>query len=245
MGAAIASGVVIGDIVAPERVVVSHLKSGIEMPQGVRLTRNNIEAVKGATVVVLAVKPWLLQEVVMELAPYLDVAHQTLVSVVAGVSFDTMTEWLGEQTPAMFRVIPNTAVSVGRGVTFVAERGANDTQREMVHSIFASLGVVYEVGEEQLGAFTALASCGIAYALRYIEASMKAGVDAGVEPSMALEVVVETVQGAVEVLRKGGQMPSDEIARVTTPGGITLRGLDAMEQGGFSKAVAEGIKASK
>ena len=67
----------------------------------------------------------------------------------------------------------------------------------------------------------------------------------GIEPTMALDVVVETVQGAVEVLRSSGQQPKAEIARVTTPGGITLRGLEAMEQGGFSKAVADGIKASK
>ena len=245
MGAAIASGAVTKGVVAAESVVLSHLKTGLTMPQGVRLTRSNVEAVTGADLIVVAVKPWLLQEVLTELAPCIDPQRQTLISVVAGATFDTMSEWLGEHTPAMFRVIPNTAISVGRSVTFVAERGADEQQRAVVDAVFSALGVVYHIDEEQMGVATALASCGIAYALRYIEASMNAGVEAGIEPRMALDVVIETVRGAVEVLRSSGQQPNAEIARVTTPGGITLRGLEAMEQGGFSKAVAEGIKASK
>ena len=247
MGAAIASGVVSGGIVAADRVVVSHLKSGQHLPEGVRTTRDNVEAVEGADLVVVAVKPWLLQEVLAELAPHIDPCSQAVVSVVAGVDFTTLAEWLSgaKSVPALFRVIPNTAVSVGRSVTFVAESGASDAQREIVGGVFGALGRVYNIREEQMQAATALASCGIAYALRYIDASCKAGVESGIEPQMALDVVMETVQGAVSVLRHSGASPQSEIDRVTTPGGITLRGLEAMERAGFSAAVAEGIKASK
>jgi len=100
MGAAIASGVVTKGVVAAERVVVSHLKNGLSMPQGVRLTRDNVEAVEGADLIVVAVKPWLLQQVLTELAPYIEPQRQTLISVVAGTTFDPMRGGQGGQTPA-------------------------------------------------------------------------------------------------------------------------------------------------
>lgn len=247
MGAAIAAGVVSKGILSADRVTVSHLKAGLALPEGVHTTRNNIEAVEGADLVVVAVKPWLLQGVLDELAPHIDVERVAIVSVVAGVDFATLGEWLAgaKGVPALFRVIPNTAVSVGQSVTFVAHSGASDEQLGVVNQIFGALGVVYNIAEEQMQAATALASCGIAYALRYIDAASRAGVDVGIEPRMALDVVIETVQGALSVLRHSGASPQSEIDRVTTPGGITLRGLEAMEREGFSAAVAEGIKASK
>ncbi len=244
MGAAIASGVVSRGVVAPQSVVVSHLKSGLTLPQSVRTTRNNVEAIADADLIVVAVKPWLLQSVLEELAPHIQPNKQAIASVVAGVSFDTMTEWLGDNTPALFRIIPNTAISIGQSVTFIAKRNTTPEQRAAVNNIFAAMGVVYDVEESQMSLATALASCGIAYALRYIEAASNAGVEGGMEAEKALGIVLETVQGAVEVLRQGGQTPEYEIGRVTTPGGITLQGLEALEQNGFSKAVAEGIKAS-
>lgn len=247
MGAAIAAGIVSKGIAYADRVTVSHLKAGLALPAGVRTTRNNVEAIEGADLVVVAVKPWLLQSVLGELAPHIDARHSAVVSVVAGVDFATIGEWLAgaKGLPALFRVIPNTAVSVARSVTFVAHSGASDAQLELVNQIFGALGVVYNIAEEQMQAATALASCGIAYALRYIDAASRAGASVGIEPKMALDVVIETVQGALEVLRHSGASPQSEIDRVTTPGGITLRGLEAMERGGFSAAVAEGIKASK
>ncbi len=243
MGAAIASGAITKGVVAPQSVVVSHLKSGLRVPDGVALTHNNVEAIADAELIIVAVKPWLLQSVLEELAPHINPNKQYLASVVAGVDFDTMTEWLGN-APALFRIIPNTAISVGHSVTFVAERNASYEQRTAINQLFSALGVVYEIDEQQMGLATAVASCGIAYALRYIEAASKAGADGGMEADKALGIVVETVKGAIEVLRQGGQTPEKEINRVTTPGGITLKGLEAMEQNGFSKAVAEGIKAS-
>lgn len=247
MGAAIASGIVTKGVLPAERVTVSHLKAGLTLPDGVHTTRNNVDAIAGADLVVVAVKPWLLQEVLAELTPHIDAERVAVASVVAGVDFATLGEWLttSKGVPALFRVIPNTAVSVGQSVTFVSHSGATAEQLDVVNHLFGALGVVYNIAEEQMQAATALASCGIAYALRYVDAASRAGVEAGIEPNMALDIVIETVQGALSVLRHSGASPQSEIDRVTTPGGITLRGLEAMERGGFSAAVAEGIKASK
>ena len=252
MGGAIAVGLADGntinasDIVCTAKSATTLQKIKEKIPE-VNTTQDNCEAIKGADIIVIAVKPWFVESVLGEIRESIDYERQMIVSVAAGVSFGQMKEYLGKKSeyPVMFRVIPNTAVSVGRSVTFVAESGASDAQREIVGGVFGALGRVYNIREEQMQAATALASCGIAYALRYIDASCKAGVESGIEPQMALDVVMETVQGAVSVLRHSGASPQSEIDRVTTPGGITLRGLEAMERAGFSAAVAEGIKASK
>ena len=95
-----------------------------------------------------------------------------------------------------------------------------------------------------MGAATALCSCGIAYAMRYVRAATEGGVELGIYPHKAKEYVLATLRGAVELLEATGNNPEVEIDKVTTPGGITIKGLNAMEAHGFTTAVIEGLKAS-
>ena len=110
------------------------------------------------------------------------------------------------------------------------------------HSRQNRLGQTRVVGEKQLRAGTLLASCGIAYAMRYIRAASEGGVEIGFRADDAKDIVLQTVKGAVALLQATGEHPEQAIDRVTTPGGITIRGLNAMEQAGFTKAVVEGLK---
>ena len=96
-----------------------------------------------------------------------------------------------------------------------------------------------------MGAGTALASCGIAYALRYIRAAMEGGVELGFYPKQAQEIVAHTVKGAVDLLLENKNNPETEIDKVTTPGGITIKGLNEMELNGFTSSIIRGLKASK
>lgn len=245
MGASIAAGIISKGIVKGDEVIVSHLKKGMSLPDSVRLTRDNIQAATGAEIIITAVKPWSMQQVLTEIAPVIDTRRQTVVSVAAGVKFSDMTEWLPAPAPALFRVVPNTAVAVGKSVTFIAQKGADEISMHRVSSIFEALGSVHKIQERQIEAATALASCGIAYALKYIQAATEGGVQMGMGQGEALEIVTETMAGALALLGKRGLTPKQEIDMVTTPGGITMRGLDAMEQGGFTQAVIAGLKASK
>ena len=95
-----------------------------------------------------------------------------------------------------------------------------------------------------MGAATALCSCGTAYALRYIRAAVEGGVELGLYPDQAKAIVAQTVKGAADMLMTSGEHPEAEIDKVTTPGGITIKGLNRMEACGFSTAVIEGLKAS-
>lgn len=248
MGGAIAAGAVAGGVARRDEITVSHPKQQLsELFAGMRTTRDNAAAVAGADLVVLAVKPWMAEEVAGEIREAVNPDTQSVVSVVAELCFSTLSRWLtsrGGRVPALFRVIPNTAIAIGRGVSFVAAQGAAEEQRRQVERLFGAVGRVFAVTEQEMTPCMALSSCGIAYAFRYIDAAVRGGVSLGLEERRALDIVVATVRGAVEMLERNGTSPSAETDKVTTPGGITLRGLEAMERGGFSDAVLAGLLAS-
>jgi pyrroline-5-carboxylate reductase len=106
------------------------------------------------------------------------------------------------------------------------------------------LGKAFLVPEAQLNAFMSLSSCGIAYAFRYIRAAMEGGVEMGIYPGVAKDVVIQTLRGAIDLLEANASHPEMEIDKVTTPGGITIKGLNEMEAHGFTNAVIKGLKAS-
>lgn len=210
---------------------------------GVKATDDAVEATKTADVILLAVKPWLVESVAAQIAPA--VKKDALVgSVAAGIGFDTLAAYFGDDAP-LFRIMPNTAVTVGEGMTFVTAQNATAEQAKTIVSLFEPLGMVMEVPEKLFDGGMALASCGIAYALRYVRAAMEGGIELGIPPLMAQTIVAQTIKGAAEILLRTGNHPEAEIDRVTTPGGITIKGLNAMEANGFTHAVIEGLKASK
>ncbi len=212
---------------------------------GLVLTADNLAASQGADLVIVAVKPWLAETVITQIAPAMH-AGQVFASIVAGVAVETLAGYLQQAKglPAIYRIIPNTAISLGESVTFIAGNGTPQ-QTDSLKSLFAPLGKVFLIEEQQMGAATALASCGIAYALKYIDASIAGGAEMGLGRGMAREIVMQTVAGALALLAQNGSEPQTEIDRVTTPGGITLKGLAAMQENGFAHAVEEGLKASK
>ena len=206
------------------------------------VTTDNKEAVRNADVVVLAVKPWLMEGVLKDIASELNLKRQVLISVAAGVTFGQISEWLGNTSTTVFRVIPNTAIEVGSGVSFISSYNASDSQRSMVCGMFEEMGYVLEVEESMMAAGTALASCGIAYAMKYIQASSVGGRSLGFTDEQSRKIVEYTVKGAAELLLATGNNPQIEIDKVTTPGGMTAKGLAAMEQAGFDQAVVEGLE---
>ena len=209
------------------------------------LSLNNIEAVKGADIIVIAVKPWRVEEIIDQIKGVLDYDKQIIVSVAAGITFDTLNSYLTKNTsyedwvtPALFRIMPNTAIEVLSSMTFVSAHNATPEQSDLI--INAML-----VEERLMGAGTALASSGIAFALRYIRAAIEGGVELGFYPKQAQEIVVHTVKGATDLLLENKSNPEMEIDKVTTPGGITIKGLNEMELSGFTSSVIRGLKASK
>ena len=207
--------------------------------QGMNATQDNSLAAKWADVVILGVKPWLVQSVLEQIKPSL--SGKVLLSLAAGIPSAQMAEWLsGSGVQAAYTVIPNLAAEIGESMTFAsAILGETD---DLVKSLFDQLGKTLIVDERRLQAGMMVASCGTAFALRYARAAMEGGVQLGLYPHEALEAVYQTMKGAVDLAGARGAHPEAEIDRVTTPGGITIRGLNAMEEAGFTAAVIAGLK---
>lgn len=244
MGGAIAEGVLNGNVIPSSDLMVSN-PSPAKLSRfsgcGAQTTSNNREAAQWADWIVLAVKPWLVGDVVNEIRDLLT-SEKTVISVAAGVSGDTLQEWTGSLS-ALFIVIPNIAIAQQASMTFITPVRADEQKTGEVERFFGQLGKTHVCDEDHLKAGMALASCGIAYAFRYIRAAGEGGVELGFKAGKSHEIVMQTLLGAVKLLEAEGLHPEEAIDRVTTPGGLTIKGLNEMEHAGFTSAVIRGLKA--
>ncbi|MFR9619799.1 MAG: pyrroline-5-carboxylate reductase dimerization domain-containing protein [Rikenellaceae bacterium] len=253
MGGAIAAGAIRAGVVTGCDVTISHLESKCEpLFEGFRdqivIEDDNAKCVEGADLVVVAVKPWMMEEVLGEISPALDRTTQSLVSIAAGVTFEQLEEMLSvaqRGAMGMYRIIPNTAIAIAQSVSFICRHNTTSESDEKLLSVFDAVGRSFVVEESQMTPLTSLSSCGIAFAYKYIDASIQGGVEMGIEESMARDIVLQTVRGALMMLETNGTMPQPEIDKVTTKGGITFKGLDAMREAGFTEAVISGLKSSR
>lgn len=247
MGGSIARGLAKGSLVEDADIIVSNPSTGKldklkqEFPE-ISVTQNNAEAAAGADIVILAVKPWLMQPVMHELKLK---SKQILVSVAAGISFEELAHYVVAPEMPMFRLIPNTAISELESMTLIAARNTNDEQDTFILRLFSEMGTVMLIPEDKIAAATALTSCGIAYVLKYVQAAMQAGIEMGIRPKDAMTMVAQSLKGAAALLLHNDTHPSVEIDKVTTPGGITIKGINELEHNGFTSAVIKAMKASK
>lgn len=251
MGGSTALGLVAsGRVSAADITVTAAHEATLEKfrKAGMNATLDNAAAAEAADIIVIAVKPWFVQKVVEEIRPVIDCSRQVVVNFAAGLDPEflpgLLTDARGEM-PQLLNVIPNTAIEIRQSMTFIEPVKAEEETVALVEDIFRAVGETMVVNAKQLAAGMALASCGIAYAMRYIHAAAQGGVELGMRPAEAVRTVCQTVIGAAELLASHGSHPEAEIDKVTTPGGITIKGLNEMEHAGFSSAVIRGLKASK
>lgn len=210
----------------------------------IQVSNSNTEYVGIADLVILAVKPWKIEGVLNEIMPQIDLKRTMIASFAGGISAADIQGMTHQTDARVFHIIPNTAIAVRQSMTFISAAGTTDNENQQVVDIFRQLGDALLIEERLMGAGMALASCGIAYVMRYIRAAMEGGVELGMYPKDAQRIVQQTMRGAVELLEATGGHPEQEVDKVTTPGGFTIRGLNAMEAEGFTKAVIAGLKAS-
>ena len=246
MGGAIARGLAKGSLVKVEDIRVSNPSPGklealkAEFPD-MQVTADNGEAVAGADIVVLAVKPWMVGEVLHKLQLK---ETQMLISIAAGIKLGELWQMLGQKGNPLFRVIPNTAISEMQSMTLVSCSQASQEQIQLVLDIFSEMGLAMLIPEEKMAAATAMTSCGIAYALKYIQAAMQAGIELGVRPKDGMRMVAQSLKGAAELILANDTHPSVEIDKVCTPGGLTIKGINQLEHDGFTSALINAIKIS-
>lgn len=252
MGGAIARGLSKGSFFAAKDICISdiddeNLKRIKAFNAEIHCTTSNRECIEGSDIIVLAVKPWLIEGIASEIQDMISYENQIILSIAAGVDLEKLKTLfpvkVGEM-PTLFRMIPNTAIDVMESFSCITSFNATSEQEEKLVKIFDELGKAMLVSESQLNAYMSLSSCGIAYAFRYIRAAMEGGVEMGIYPNVAKDVVLQTLKGAIALLEANGTHPEVEVDKVTTPGGITIKGLNEMENAGFSASVIRGLKAS-
>jgi pyrroline-5-carboxylate reductase len=255
MGSAIVRGLIQGSVFKPEDITIIDVHQAPldalkrECP-ALNVAKDNFDSVKKADIILLAVKPWLINDVIADIKFDMDYSRQILISIAGGISIEDLEKSLAkypdinDELPVIFRVIPNTAIAVRQSMTLIASKNTSTEQENLLLKIFNELGNAVLLDESKIAAGTALTSCGIAYLFRYIRAATIAGVEMGFYPKEAQNMIVNTMLGAVELLKATGQNPEAEIDKVTTPGGYTIKGLIELEANGFSSAVIKAIKAS-
>jgi pyrroline-5-carboxylate reductase len=219
-------------------VELSYLKD-----TGVRLISDNIEAIKGSDLIIIAVKPYNILDVLEELKDHLSAGRQLLVSVTAGVTISKIQDVISNSVP-VFRAMPNISASVGKSVTCICHSGAKTTDLESVKFLFDIVGTTMIIDEDLMESATILGACGVAYVLRFIRAMIQGGIQIGFDAATASAIVNQTVKGAAELLIERHQHPEFEIDKVTTPKGCTIVGLNEMEHNGFSSSLIKGLVAS-
>ena len=247
MGGATVEGLIKGELFKNEDITVSDPSSQVTdkfAKKGISVTTDNKLAADIADIVCVVVKPWLVERVLTDIRPELNPKKQILIIIAAGVSSESIRGWLGENCPPLFLVIPNIAIAEMASMTFIVPCGdAAQHHTEQVKAIFDEMGDTLITDEQHLAAGTTLASCGIAYAMRYIRAASEGGVELGFKADDAKKIVMQTMKGAVELLDASGMHPEAAIDLVTTPGGLTIKGLNEMEHAGFTSSVIKGLKA--
>ncbi|WP_026703536.1 pyrroline-5-carboxylate reductase [Flavobacterium soli] len=207
----------------------------------ITVSSDNKHNIASADVIILTIKPYQVDVVLGEILPV--ISNKTIASAVSGLSIEALQEKIGEQHAAI-RIMPNIAAQFGASATCVSFAERHKDQSKKVIELFQNLGTVPVIDEKLMDAATVLGACGTAYALRYIRASMQAGIEIGFDSQTALAIAAQTVMGAAKMLMEENVHPEQLIDRVTTPQGCTIVGLNEMEHEGFSSSLIKGIKTS-
>lgn len=246
LGLSIVHGLLGNKSVAPGSITVT--KRNIESirdleAKGVQVTTDNAAAVRASDLVLIAVKPYDMENVLCEIRDVVNPEKHTLVSIATGVTLQKIEEILQKPTP-LFRAMPNIATDIRESVTCICQNQAANRHRESVEWVFDQLGTTLHINEDLMEAATILGACGIAYVLRFIRAMIQGGIEIGFDAVTAKKIVNQTVKGAAELLITNNDHPEMEIDKVTTPKGCTIVGLNEMEHQGFSSSLIRGIVAS-
>lgn len=209
----------------------------------VTTTTSNTEAVANADVVILAIKPWFVANVLDEIRDtlYNSPRHPFVLSVVANMTSKDLSDMLDNQVPCVY-AMPNIAAEFGESMTFVEETADTEITNKAA-KLLNLVGKTQIVPPRLMAPGMMMAGCGIAYVMRFLRAMTEGGVEMGIYPKDAKEIAMQTMQGAVTLLTETGLHPEAAIDRVTTPGGITIRGLNELDHQGFNSAVIRCLKA--
>lgn len=208
----------------------------------VTISNSNASAIEQSDVVIFALQPKHI-EMVLQSIEHLITEDHVIMSVAAGFSIASIERIIGDDKH-IIRVMPNTAISIGKSMTCLSANQVGQLKLELAKRIFNQLGTTMIIPEEQIQAATVICASGIAFWMRLVRATTQGAIQLGFEADEALKLALQTCDGAASLLKESGRHPEAEIDRVTTPSGCTIEGLNEMEHQGLSAALIQGITAS-
>jgi pyrroline-5-carboxylate reductase len=247
MAEAMIAGLLRGQLVEPGQVVASHprpeRRDHLAREYKIRAVADNAEAVEGADVVLLAIKPQMLAKVGREIGPHLR-RGQLVLSVIAGATSAALTGILGHDQ--VVRSMPNTPARLGRGVTVgYATPATTAEQRAQASALLGALGMELEVDDEKLVAMaTAVSGTGPTYVFLVMEALIDAAVHLGFPRHIAHDLVIETIEGSTLFAKQSGLHPAELRNMVTSPGGTSAAALHELESGRLRTVLSEAVWAA-
>ena len=249
MAAALISGL-IADGTDPQQITATDPDqercTSLARTAGIRTLADNREAVGQADIVVLAVKPQVLETVAGELCEAVQQRKPLVISIAAGVRSDTLERWLGGDV-ALVRSMPNTPAMLQTGATALfATASVTAEQRDQAESVMRAVGLAQWVDDESLmDAVTALSGSGPAYFFLVIEAMEATGVDMGLPQETARLLTLQTALGAARMAMESSDDPATLRKKVTSPGGTTEQAIRQFEQDGLRDIFSRALKAAR
>jgi pyrroline-5-carboxylate reductase len=247
MAEAMIAGLLRGELVEPGQVIASHPRADrreeLQHLYGIRTTASNTDAVAGADVILLAIKPQMLVRVGREIAPALR-RGQLVLSIIAGATTAALTGILGHDQ--VVRSMPNTPARLGRGMTvWYATPATTDEQRSQSSALLRALGHELEVDDERFVAMaTAVSGTGPTYVFLVMEALIDAAVHLGFPRHVAHDLVIETLEGSTHFAKQSGDHPAVLRNMVTSPGGTSAAALHELESGRLRTVLSEAVWAA-
>lgn len=246
MGEAIISGIINSKLYSPREIIASDINEArlikVKEELGITIAIDNNEVYQKAEIVVLAIKPQFVKEVLNNLKDKPQ-GSQLIISIAAGITISFLENNLG-QVPIV-RVMPNTPALVGAGMAALCKSSmATSHHLELAEKIFKSVGETVIIEEKLIDAVTGLSGSGPAYVYQFIEALADGGVQVGLPRKTAYLLAAQTVVGAGLMVLQTGLHPGELKDMVTSPGGTTIRGINVLEKRGFRGTVMDAVEAS-
>jgi len=246
IGSAVAKGLMLSGQFSGNQITITrrnaHLLNSFK-ERGCIVQSDNCGAVRNSNIVIIAVLPQQLKDLLNEIRENLIPEKHIVISVVSGVTTSEIIRLVGKNIQVV-RVMPNMASSIRESMTCVASKTASKESIDATKQIFDLVGTTFLIKEEQMIPATALGACGIAFFLRAIRAASQGGIEIGFHSYEAIPMAAQTAKGAAALLLSVQNHPEMEIDKVTTPEGCTIAGLNEMEHQGFSSAMIKGITTS-
>ncbi len=249
MATALLRGLIRAGICSPKQLRASDPSSErlskLAEELGFEASASNTAVARDSDIVVLAVKPQVMARVLDGIREAEPPSDRLWVSLAAGVTTEFIERGLGHDAPRVVRVMPNTPALVGEGATGIAPgKHAVESDLDLAQKMFGSVGRTALLAESQLDAITGLSGSGPAFIMLVIEALSDGGVRAGLPRTVATEFAAQTVLGAAKLLLESGEHPGQLKDAVTSPGGTTIAGIEALERHGLRAALIAAVQAA-